>query len=406
VQRGAFPPPRAVDPTIDRALDAVCLKAMSLEPEDRYGSCRALAEDVERWMADEPVEAWREPLSRRARRWVRRHQGFVTGATAAASVAAIALVTITTLISISNRRLGAANRTILENSQQIARQYRELEQANKRLDEARSEAVRERDQAREVTDFLVSSFRKPDPAQDGREVKVADVLGSAVKALDDRKITPATKATILIAVGETYYDLGLIPESVSTTEKALGIRRHELGERHPDTLETMNILAMGYLQAGQLDRAIPLHEQVLAARRIELGDDHPSTLQSMNNLGQAFADAGQLDRAIPLLERALEGKRVKLGDDDPDTLLSMDNLATAYSQAGRLDRAIPLHERAFTTWRVKLGDEHPDTLLSMGNLAGDYRKAGRLDRAIPLLEQVLKAHRVKLGGAIPIRSFR
>ena len=50
-------------PSIDRALEAVCLKAMALRPEDRYDSCRALAEDIERWLADEPVTAWREPLS-------------------------------------------------------------------------------------------------------------------------------------------------------------------------------------------------------------------------------------------------------------------------------------------------------------------------------------------------------
>ena len=58
--------PRQLDPSIDQALEAVCLKAMALKPEDRYGSCRALAEDIERWMADEPVTAWREPWTRTA----------------------------------------------------------------------------------------------------------------------------------------------------------------------------------------------------------------------------------------------------------------------------------------------------------------------------------------------------
>ena len=61
VQRGEFPPPRRLDPAIDPALEAVCLKAMALKPEDRYATPRALADDVERWMADEPVAAWREP---------------------------------------------------------------------------------------------------------------------------------------------------------------------------------------------------------------------------------------------------------------------------------------------------------------------------------------------------------
>ena len=69
IRAGDFPPPRSVDPTIDPALEAVCLKAMAPAPEDRYASCLALADDVERWAADEPVSAWREPLGRRARRW-------------------------------------------------------------------------------------------------------------------------------------------------------------------------------------------------------------------------------------------------------------------------------------------------------------------------------------------------
>jgi serine/threonine protein kinase/Flp pilus assembly protein TadD len=86
VEQGEFPPPRQVDPSIDRALEAVCLKAMALDPADRYPSPRALAEDVERWMADEPVSARREPFTERARRWVRRRRTAVTAATAVAVV--------------------------------------------------------------------------------------------------------------------------------------------------------------------------------------------------------------------------------------------------------------------------------------------------------------------------------
>jgi tetratricopeptide (TPR) repeat protein len=80
VQRGDFTAPRRLDPAIDRALEAVCLKAMATRPEDRYGSARALAEEVERWTADEPVAAWREPLGQRARRWARRNRTLVTAA--------------------------------------------------------------------------------------------------------------------------------------------------------------------------------------------------------------------------------------------------------------------------------------------------------------------------------------
>ena len=82
-QEGKFPPPREHAPSIDKALEAVCLKAMALTPEGRYSSSKALADDVERWMADEPVSAWREPLSSRTRRWAKRNRTAVATATVA-----------------------------------------------------------------------------------------------------------------------------------------------------------------------------------------------------------------------------------------------------------------------------------------------------------------------------------
>jgi formylglycine-generating enzyme required for sulfatase activity/tRNA A-37 threonylcarbamoyl transferase component Bud32 len=87
VLRGEFPPPRQVDRKVPGALEAICLKAMAPESGGRYASPRALAEDVERWLADEPVAAWREPWATRARRWVGRHRTSVTAAAAAAVVA-------------------------------------------------------------------------------------------------------------------------------------------------------------------------------------------------------------------------------------------------------------------------------------------------------------------------------
>jgi serine/threonine protein kinase/formylglycine-generating enzyme required for sulfatase activity len=78
VQSGSITPPRQIMASVPRALEAVCLKAMALKPEDRYSSARELASDVERWLADEPVTAWREPWLVRVRRWARRHRTTVT----------------------------------------------------------------------------------------------------------------------------------------------------------------------------------------------------------------------------------------------------------------------------------------------------------------------------------------
>ena len=91
VQQGEFTLPRQLDPSLDPALEAVCLKAMATRSEDRYPSCRALAEDVERWAADEPVLARHEPMARRVRRWAKRNRTTVTGAAVALVAGVIGL---------------------------------------------------------------------------------------------------------------------------------------------------------------------------------------------------------------------------------------------------------------------------------------------------------------------------
>ena len=98
VRAGDFLDPRCVTPTVPRPLEAACLEAMRLRPEDRYASASALAEDVERWLADEPVSAYREPLPARAARWVRHHR-------TAAVAAVVLLVAATAGLAIDDVRV-------------------------------------------------------------------------------------------------------------------------------------------------------------------------------------------------------------------------------------------------------------------------------------------------------------
>src|SRR5262249_54812792 len=99
VQRGDLVRPRAVKPDVPAALEAICLKAMALEPGDRYRSSRALADDVEKWLADEPVPVYREPLALRLGRWGRRHRPLVAGCVTLLLTAVVALSTSTYLVT-------------------------------------------------------------------------------------------------------------------------------------------------------------------------------------------------------------------------------------------------------------------------------------------------------------------
>jgi serine/threonine-protein kinase len=74
---GVPQPPRRLDGSLPRALEAVCLKALHAEPEGRYEGASALAADVERYLDGAAVSAYREGPLERAARFVRRHQTLV-----------------------------------------------------------------------------------------------------------------------------------------------------------------------------------------------------------------------------------------------------------------------------------------------------------------------------------------
>src|SRR5213076_2104314 len=65
--------PRLLNPKIDRDLSTICLKCLEKDPQRRYSSALALAEDLEHWLKHEPIRARRTGLVTRGRKWVRRN---------------------------------------------------------------------------------------------------------------------------------------------------------------------------------------------------------------------------------------------------------------------------------------------------------------------------------------------
>ena len=107
-------PPRKVVPEVGRALEAVCLKALSKDQALRYATATELAQEVQRCIADEPVDAYPEPWTRKLQRWVRHHK-------VAVSTAAGLLVTTTVALAIG-AVLIAQERNEAESQGQQARQ--------------------------------------------------------------------------------------------------------------------------------------------------------------------------------------------------------------------------------------------------------------------------------------------
>src|SRR5262245_17093916 len=76
-------PPRRLSRGVPAELETIVLKALEKNPQDRYATAQELADDLRRFRNDEPIQARRPSLVQRARKWARRHKGFVTGAMAA-----------------------------------------------------------------------------------------------------------------------------------------------------------------------------------------------------------------------------------------------------------------------------------------------------------------------------------
>jgi eukaryotic-like serine/threonine-protein kinase len=116
-REGRHPDPRSIKQDISLALNAVCQKAMSAAPADRYQSARELSEEIDRWLAFEPVLAWPEPWTVRAQRWIRKHKSLV-GSVAGALVT-ITAVSVVAAILIDNSRRAERDSKIRE---QVAKQ--------------------------------------------------------------------------------------------------------------------------------------------------------------------------------------------------------------------------------------------------------------------------------------------
>jgi len=91
VKAGNLRKAREVEPTVPRPLEAICTRALEHDRRNRYRRAEDLAEDVRRWLLDEPVSVYRDSLAVRLMRWGRRHRTLATSLAALLVTAVIGL---------------------------------------------------------------------------------------------------------------------------------------------------------------------------------------------------------------------------------------------------------------------------------------------------------------------------
>jgi eukaryotic-like serine/threonine-protein kinase len=386
-------------------LDWIVMRALEKDRSRRYETASGFARDIERYLDDEPVEAGPPAASYRLRKFAHRYRALLSTAAGFAGLLVLGIglstwqaVRATQAERLAGRRLDDVRRANVAATLALA----ETRKAQAATTAALERSDEDRRRAEAVSRFLVETLSKPDPRQDGRNVKVVDLLDRARAKLDAGfDGPPSVRWALLNALGETYWGLGQTDNAVKTHELARSARQTALGPDHPDTLESSNHLAVSYLAAGRTADAVALHETTLKLRESRLGLDHPDTLASRDSLASAYRAAGRTAEGVALHKTTLKLRESKLGPDHPSTLVSRNNLAEGYVAAGRTAEGIALHETNLKQWESKRGPDHPDTLQSRTNLASAYLAAGRAAEAVALYETNLKLMESKLGPDHP-----
>ncbi len=359
--------PAALARALESDLDWVVLKALDKDPDRRYESPAALAEDVRRFLDGTPVVARRPTFFYVVRKYARRHAPLlIGGGTALALIAA---------------SLGWG----------LYRARQEAERANL-----------EEETARQVADFLVETFSIADPTREnGATVTAREILDRGAARLDSELAgQPRVRAKLLDTMAVVYLQLGLYDRAEPMARQALAAREREFGAQAPEVAASLETLAWILFLQNRNAEALPLVERTVAIHERRSGRDSPPVASSLNNVAAIHRELRNYDRAEALYRRAAviqEAHHVP-GDGSTDLASTLANLATVLHDQGRFEEAAPLHERSLAIRERERGPEHPETATSLNNLGwfsylrGDLPAAERwFARALAIRERVLGA---------------
>ena len=345
-------------------LDWITMKALEKDRSRRYGTPMELAADIGRYLNNEPIVARPASTGYRLQKYVRRHRAGVAVATGLM----LLLAGFAVMQAIQVRRI-----------------------------------TRERDRANRITDFMQRMFKVSDPSEArGNSITAREILDKASQQIDTGLAKdPETQAQLMRVMGNVYKSLGLYPRAQPLLERAVDIQRRVLGPKNPETLSSMDALAVTLRHEGHYPEAEKLDRETLEIIRQVLGPEHAETLRSMHNLAAILMNEGHYPEAEKLEREELELDRRVLGPEHRDTLATITNLAVTLKDEGHYVEAEKLDRELLDTERRVLGAEHPDTLLTIKNLAVTLRHQGRYAEAEKLEREELDLDRRVLGPEHP-----
>lgn len=391
--------PAKLSAALSGDLDAIVLKALRKEPEQRYPSVSALADDIERFLQHQPVQARRGNLRYVATRFLQRH----------ALASALGLLAVVSLLIGS----GVA-----------------LWQAQAAQAEARK--------SRAALDFMTGLFTLADPiAAQGERITARELLDTGSQRIREQlHDQPEARAELLLAMGDSYRGLGLYDQALPVLAESAALTSdnhraklshaivlHQLGQfeasldelvslradilqgadRDQDLLDQIDLrMAVTQVSTNQLDEAGAIFDRLLSRQRERYGSADRRTQESVIRYASWLVLRDREAEAYVLTKDIVDHVRAQSPRDNEFFARALGAHAVVVSHTGPLAEAEALRREEYALTRTVFGDQHAYTVSSRNNLATVLFSEQRYDEALSLFQSVLASRRQQLGAEHPL----
>ena len=330
--------PRQASSQIDRELEALLLKALARDPDQRYDSAGSLGDDIDNYLNGEPLKAKKPTTAYFLAKRIRKYR--VPVAAGLAVAAALAGLAVWSYVRIAHERNLAREAAAREHRARLEleakvlqeqRRFAEAETLYRETLEARRRALGAgHPKTLQTMHDLAATLRRQRKYAEA-ETLLRETIAGRQRVLgtnDAETLASISQLALVLRMQKRYAEaVGLYRQVLAVLEQAPEMER-------PDRLMLMQNLAVALQMQGKYDEAEALYRRVLATRRTLLGSDHPGTMWTMSGLAELLQRQGRYGEAETLLRDILAGVQSALGKQHPRALRAMDNLAAVLKARG------------------------------------------------------------------------
>jgi eukaryotic-like serine/threonine-protein kinase len=350
-------------------LDWVVMRCLEKDPARRYATAHDLADDIERFLAHQPVTARPARAGYVLRKLVWRHRLAFMVATAIALALGLGLA-VALIGFVEARR----QRSVALRNEQIAH-----DQAAK---------------ANAVNDLLQEMLTSAGPEQlKGVDYSVRQLLDEFSAGLQTQlQAQPEVEAEVRTAIGKAYAALELGEKALTHLQRALALQRQLHGQRHPAVAECLVNLGLAWLEQRQFDK-VDLCVRDALSMYGEAGTGGKELMRAMSLRVLSLERQSRWEDAEVAAHDGLAVAR-RAPEADPMKIAWFTNaLARLKLSQGKFVEAEPLAREAVAEYRRVLGEEHPQTAWALRSVGRSLRAQKQYPAAQKSFEEALTIFR-------------